>query len=103
MLRLMIYNLYVIRSRFQALVRLKSVESFNESMEISEHARGKKPFREGSALAQLAEKVFISQMEIIRLKYPATLQRMRSEQSGISVIIPRINFTNNITQRITIN
>ena len=63
-------------------MRLNSVESFNESLAISEHARGKKAFREGSALAQLAEKVFLNQMEIIRLKYPVSLQRMRSEQSG---------------------
>ena len=64
------------------LVRLKSVESFNEALAISEHARGKKPFREGSALNQLAEKVFLQQMEVIRLKYPTSLQRIRSEQSG---------------------
>jgi hypothetical protein len=62
------------------------VQSFNESLAISEHARGKKTFREGSALAQLAEKVFLSQMEIIRLKYPVSLQKMRSEQSGMILI-----------------
>ena len=51
-------------------------------MAISEHARGKTTFREGSALAQIAEKVFLSQMEIIRLKYPNTLEKLRSDQFG---------------------
>ena len=63
-------------------MRLKTVESFNEALAISEHARGKTTFREGSALAQAAEKVFLSQMEIIRLKYPVTLEKLRSEQFG---------------------
>ena len=47
-------------------MRLKTVESFNEALAISENARGKTTFREGSALAQAAEKIFLSQMEIIR-------------------------------------
>ena len=68
----------------QVLLRLKSVESFNEAIAISERAQGKKPFREGSALSLIAEKVFLQQMEIIRLKYPLSLQRMRAEQSGNS-------------------
>ena len=63
-------------------MRLKTVESFNEALAISEHARGKTTFREGSALAQIAEKVFLSQMEVIRLKYPGTLEKLRSEQFG---------------------
>ena len=63
-------------------MRLKTVESFNEALAISEHARGKATFQEGSALAQIAEKVFLSQMEIIRLKYPDTLEKLRSDQFG---------------------
>ena len=64
------------------LVRLESVESFNEALAISEHAQGKKPFGEGSALNQLAEKLFRQQMEVLRLKSPTSLHRIRSEQSG---------------------
>ena len=72
-------------------MRLKTVESFNEALAISEHARGKTKFREGSALAQIAEKVFLSQMEIIRLKYPGTLEKLRSEQLGnFNVLIIQI-------------
>ena len=63
-------------------MRLKTVESFNEALAISEQARGKTTFKEGSALAQIAEKVFLSQMEIIRLKYPRTLEKLRSDQLG---------------------
>ena len=72
-------------------MRLKSVESFNEALAIREQARGTKPFREGSAMAQLAEKVFLTHMEIIRLKYPISLQKMRTEQVGIVLQKPRIN------------
>ena len=56
------------------LVRLKSVETLNESMTVKET---KRPFEKGSALAEKAEKIFLNHMEIMRLKYPVSLQSMK--------------------------
>ena len=56
------------------LKRLKCVESFNESFSIKETRAHS--FKPGSTLAAAAEKIHLTNMEIIRLKHPMTLRRL---------------------------
>ena len=64
----------VLKKSTYLLRRLKCVGSFNESFSIKET----KPhsFKPGSALAAAAEKIHLTNMEMIRLKYPVTLRRL---------------------------
>jgi len=62
----------------KVLRRLTTTESFNEAFTIIEESRPH-AFKEGSLLAARAEKVFLTHMEIIRVKYPNSLHRLHKE------------------------
>ena len=62
-----------LRKTCHTIRRLQTVESFNESFTIREtkiHC-----FKEGSSMARAAERIHQTNMEIIRLKYPQSLNR----------------------------
>lgn len=61
----------------KVLQRLHTCETFNESMSANVVSGNR---RCSSLIAERAEKVFITQMEIIRLKYPGTLHMLQSGQ-----------------------
>ena len=61
---------------FQILQRLNMTESFSESMTIQNLVKGHKC---KGAIAKKAEKIFLTHMEIIRLKYPMTLQKLHQD------------------------
>ena len=58
------------------LKRLNVTESFSESMTIQNLVKGHKC---KGAIAEKAEKIFLTHMEIIRLKYPMTLQKLHQD------------------------
>ena len=60
----------------QILKRLNITESYNESMAIQNFVKGHKC---KGVIAERAEKVFLTHMEIIRLKYPGTLQKLHED------------------------
>lgn len=70
--------------KIRILDRLTKIESFNESIGISEDANEVGVGKMSSNIAALAEKVFLTHMEIIRLKYPGTLHKMRSARNPLS-------------------
>ena len=75
----------VIKRTRRIIKRLRTTESLNEALAIKEskcHA-----FKEGSVLAERAEKVFLSHMEIIRLKYPGSLARLRNEAHHVGLFV----------------
>ncbi len=59
------------------LKRLRKTESYNESAGIMSSVNPSK-FKGSPLLAERAEKVFLTHMEIIRLKYPISLHRLQS-------------------------
>ena len=66
---------------FQILQRLNMTESFCESMTIQNLVKGHKC---KGAIAEKAEKIFLTHMEIIRLKYPMTLQKLHQDAMVLS-------------------
>ena len=81
----------------KVLRRLTTTESFNEAFTIIEESRPH-AFKEGSLLAAKAEKVFLllfaslyfqsqvflTHMEIIRVKYPNSLHKLQKEAASSS-------------------
>ncbi len=76
----------------KCLRRLRKTESFNEAVSIpSAVSKSKAKFRGSPLLAERAEKVFMTHMEIIRLKYPVSLHRLQTSVGkmglGVQTII----------------
>jgi len=67
----------------KVLRRLTTTESFNEAFTIVEESRPH-AFKKGSLLAARAEKVFLTHMEIIRVKYPNSLHKLHKEAASSS-------------------
>ena len=70
--------------RMKIVKRLTTTESFNESFTIQKIVN---KGRCQGLIAERAEKVFMTHMELIRLKYPQTLHNLQS--NGVSFIYPR--------------
>ena len=71
--------------RMKIVKRLTTTESFNESFTIQKIVN---KGRCQGLIAERAEKVFMTHMELIRLKYPQTLHNLQS--NGVSIIYPRM-------------
>ena len=64
------------KSYVQIAQRLTSTESFHETINIQNLVNGN---RCKGSIAEKAEKVFLTHMEIIRLKYPGTLENLHNQ------------------------
>ncbi len=60
----------------KTLLRLSNTQSFNENVSIKKLVNGR---RCSGIVAERAEKVFLTHMEIIRLKYPGTLANLQNQ------------------------